>query len=140
MPAGVSIFDVNYWQATNWATVMTYAVADANVPNVSARVTQDLQYQGDGIVTEFSAGTVYSAAETYTTLVFIDNVLQSTPGNYSYDNDTGIIEFSTAPAFGSPVRIVAARMVLSVTNSDAAPAQQTEGHSGNGHFVRRSGF
>ena len=122
VPAGISITDTEYWQATNWPSVMAYAVTDVSIPNVTVSLTQDAEYQGDGIATEFSAGTLYSSADSYTTLVYVDNVLQSTPGNYSYDNVTGIIEFGTAPAFGSQVRIIAARMVLSVTNFESAPA------------------
>ncbi len=123
VPAGTAITDTDFWQATNWSAVMAQAIRNAAIPNVTVSLTQDLEYDADGITTEFSTGALYAAptVDTYTTLVYVDNVLQSDPANYTYDADTNIVTFVTAPLVPSKIRIVGARLVLSVTNFAAAP-------------------
>jgi hypothetical protein len=123
VPAGTAITDTDFWQATNWSAVMAQAIRDAAIPNVTVSLTQDLDYDADGITTEFSTGALYAApaVDTYTTLVYVDNVLQSDPANYTYDPDTNTVTFVTAPLAPSKIRIIGARLVLSVTNFDAAP-------------------
>jgi hypothetical protein len=122
VPAGTAITDTDSWQATNWSAVMAQAIRSAAIPNVTVALTADVTIQGDGFTREFSAGAVYSSADTFTTLVYVDNVLQSSPGNYTYNTATDTIAFVTAPATRSQIRIVGARLVLSVTNFDSAPA------------------
>jgi hypothetical protein len=123
VPAGTAITDTDFWQATNWSAVLAQAIRNAAIPNVTASLTQDLEYDADGITTEFSTGALYAApaVDTYTTLVYVDNVLQSDPANYTYDADTNTVTFVTAPLVPSKIRIVGARLVLSVTNFEAAP-------------------
>jgi len=123
VPAGIAITDTDFWQATNWSAVLGQAIRDAAIPNVTVSLTQDLDYDADGITTEFSTGALYAAptVDTYTTLVYVDNVLQSDPANYTYDADTNTVTFVTAPLVPSKIRIVGARLVLSVTNFEAAP-------------------
>ncbi len=124
VPAGTAITDTDFWQATNWSAVMAQTIANAAIPNVTVSLTQDLEYAADGITTEFSTGALYAAptVDTYTPLVYVDNVLQSDPANYTYDPDTNTVTFVTAPLVPGKIRIVGARLVLSVTNFEAAPA------------------
>jgi hypothetical protein len=123
VPAGTAITDTDFWQATNWSAVMVQAIRNAAIPNVTVSLTQDLDYDADGMTTEFSTGALYAApaVDTYTILVYVDNVLQSDPANYVYDADTNTVTFVTAPLVPSKIRIVGARLVLSVTNFEAAP-------------------
>jgi hypothetical protein len=123
VPAGTAITDTDFWQATNWSAVLAQAIRNAAIPNVTASLTQDLEYNADGMTTEFSTGVLYAtpSVDTYTTLVYVDNVLQSDPANYDYDPDTNTVTFVTAPLAPSKIRIVGARLVLSVTNFDSAP-------------------
>jgi len=141
VPAGTAITDTTYWQATNWSAVMNTAISQTNIPNVATSLTADLEYEGDGATTEFSAGTLYTTPASYTTLVYVDNVLQSSPSNYSYDADTATIDFVTAPVFGSQVRIIGARIVLSVVNSaSAAPLDKLRVAPGTGTLFADLGF
>jgi len=141
VPAGTAITDTTYWQATNWSAVMATAISQASLPNVAASLTADIQYRGDGVTTGFSAGTLYTTPTSYTTLVYVDNVLQSDPGNYSYDTNTAVIDFVTAPTFGSQIRIIGARLVLSVINAAAAsPLDRLRVAPGTGTLFADLGF
>lgn len=121
VPAGTAITDVSYWQPTNWAAVLAADVAASGIPNVTASLTNNVVFVGNGITKEFAVGTVYSAAESYTPLVYVDNVLQVNNVDYVYDNDDETVTFTIAPSFDAEIKIIGARLVLSVTNDQAAP-------------------
>jgi hypothetical protein len=121
VPVGTAITDLDHWLPTNWAAVLSQDINDSGIPNVSASLTDsDVEFEGDGDTTEFSVGTAYSAADSYTTLVYVDNVIQASPGDYVYDNNDETVTFSTAPNRGSTVRVIASRLIISVINDAAA--------------------
>ena len=95
------------------------AINAANIPNATATTTADLTFVGDGITKIFDIGELYSVAESYTTVVYIDDVLQTTPGNYSYNNTTEQITFTTAPDNLSEILVESGRITIHVENYNA---------------------
>jgi len=96
------------------------AINSSGIPNVVATSTPDLTFVGDGFTKIFNVGSVYSAATSYTTVVYVDNVLQTSGVNYTYNNTTKEINFVTAPASMSAITVISGRMTVSVKNSQAA--------------------
>ena len=92
----------------------------ANITNVVATATPDLILTGDGSTTVFDVGTIYSSASAYTTVVYVNTILQTAGVNYTYNNSTQQITFTIAPEYGRQIQIVSGRMTLSVINSEAA--------------------
>ena len=88
------------------------------VPNVIASTPDDLVFAAIGNKT-FDIGVTYSQCDSYTTVVYLDDVLQIVNTDYTYNNSTGIITFSSAPDTGSVVRVVPGILTLSVINSAA---------------------
>ena len=110
-------------------TVPTADIADlvteinsSNIPNAIASLIPDLTFIGDGFTKTYSVGSIYSAAESYTTVVYVDDTLQTAGVDYTYNNTTQQINFVTAPASKSVITVVSGRMTVSVKNSQAAPA------------------
>jgi hypothetical protein len=93
---------------------------DPPIPNVIASTTTDLTFAGDGITNIFGIGSLYSAADSYTTVVYVNNVLQTSGVDYSYNNTSEQIIFTSAPAKNSVILVVSGRLTLSVKNSIAA--------------------
>jgi hypothetical protein len=104
-------------------TVVGLAAA-INVPvtvsNVQASVTADLEFIGDGITKIFPVGTVYSTAGS-TSVVYVDNVLQVSSSDYTYNNTNQQIQFVSAPAIGAEITVVTGRLILSTINNSSAP-------------------
>ena len=96
------------------------AINSANIPNVVATAVPDVTLTGDGKTTSFYVGSVYSAASSYTTVVYVNGTLLTSGPDYSYNNTTQQIFFSVAPAASSVILVQAGRMTLSVMNADAA--------------------
>jgi hypothetical protein len=94
------------------------------IPNARASLTTDLTLYGDGTTKIFDVGTIYSAAESYTTVVYVDDVLQTSGVDYTYDNSTQQINFVSAPASGALILVVSGRMTVTVINSAAAPTNE----------------
>jgi hypothetical protein len=92
----------------------------SNIPNVVASTTSDLAFTGDGATRTFSIGTLYSVASSYTTVVYVDDVLQILNTDYTYNATTRQITFTTAPVVNSDIVVVSGRMTLNVINSAAA--------------------
>jgi len=95
------------------------AINSANIPNVLATLTSDLEFVADGITKIFNIGTLYSDASSYTTVVYLDNILQIAGTDYSYDPVTENIYFVYAPTTGRIITVVSGRLTLSVKNIDA---------------------
>ena len=91
------------------------------IPNARASVTSDLTLYGDGTTQIFDVGTIYSAAESYTTMVYLDDTLQTNGVDYTYDNTAQQINFVTAPSAQSVILVVSGRMTVTVINPAAAP-------------------
>ena len=112
----------NFFVENTGTTVAELATAinAAALPNAIAVPTPDVELVGDGATRVFDIGSIYSAASAYTTVVYINDVLQTDGVNYTYNNATQQITFATAPLFGNTIRVVSGRLTLSVKNSAAA--------------------
>ena len=119
---GVAITNTTYWSPVNWPAQMKDQITAAGIPNVTATLTDNLSFTATGAVREYAVGDLYSSAESYTTLVYVDNVVQATPSDYSYDTTDNTITFSVAPPLNSRVDILGARLTLTVTNTLAVSA------------------
>ena len=100
----------------NTVAGLASAINSADIPNILATATPDLTFIGDEINKIFYIGTIYSAATSYTTVVYVDNVLQTSGVDYSYNNTTNQILFVTAPATASVIKVVSGRLTIGVKN------------------------
>jgi hypothetical protein len=91
------------------------------IPNAIATTTPDLTFIGDGFTKVFDVGSIYSAASSYTTVVYVGATLQTSGVDYTYNNTTKQINFVTAPASLSVITVVSGRITISVKNIQAAP-------------------
>ena len=96
------------------------AINNAGVPNATASSVPDVVVLGDGVIKIFDIGNIYSAASAYTTVVYVDDVLQTYGVDYTYNNTLQQILFVVAPAFESEIVVQAGRMTVNVINSLAA--------------------
>jgi hypothetical protein len=96
------------------------AINAANIPNVLATVTSNLEFISDGITKIYSIGTLYSAASSFTTVVYLDNIKQTEGVNYTYDAATESIYFIFAPSANRVITVVSGRLTISVQNLDAS--------------------
>ena len=96
------------------------AINATSVPNAMANVTTDLTFVGDGSTQTYDVGNVYSAASSYTTVVYINTVLQTAGVDYTYNNSTQQILFTVAPPAKSLIVVVSGRLTISVINTDTA--------------------
>jgi len=105
-------------------TVLGFAAAinAAKIPNVAAVPTPDLTFVGNGSTKAFYIGTLYSTATSYTTVVYVDDILQTFGVDYSYTSATEEINFVYAPGNLSRVLVVSGRLTVSVENAAAAMA------------------
>jgi hypothetical protein len=104
----------------NTVAGLVYAINTSNIPNVVAANATNVILTGNGITKIFNVGNIYSAASAYTTVVYIDNVLQTAGVNYTYNNTLQQIAFVSTPASGAEILVVAGRMTVSVINLAAA--------------------
>ena len=98
------------------------AINEASIPNVIATVTSNLEFIADGVTKIFNIGTLYSVASSYTTVVYLDNILQVSGVDYSYDNSTENIYFLYAPTASRVITVISGRLTISVQNINAGPA------------------
>lgn len=102
---------------------MVAAINTANVPNAIAVLTPDLTFVGDAVTKAFYIGSLYSVAASYTTVVYVDTVLQNSGVDYTYNPTTEQINFITPPAAKAVILVVSGRMTITVKNNAAAPAR-----------------
>ena len=125
-------------------TAVGNIVADINgtvLPNAQATASPDLLLTGDGLTQTFDVGNVYSSASAYNTVVYVDDVLQTSGVDYTYDNDTEILRFETAPDLDSEIRVVSGRITISVINPESAsPLDQLSVLPGTGNLFSDLGF
>jgi hypothetical protein len=95
------------------------AINSAGVPNAIATPTTDLKFVGNGSTQIFNIGSLYAAANSYTTVVYVDSVLQTAGINYTYNSTSQEIIFVTAPVAGSQIVVVSGRVTVSIINSKA---------------------
>jgi hypothetical protein len=96
------------------------AINNSGIPNVAATASPDVILTGDGNTQIFDIGNIYSGASSYTTVVYVDNVLQTAGVDYTYNNVEQQISFLTAPATGAHILVVSGRLTVSVINVEAA--------------------
>jgi hypothetical protein len=106
--------------AVNGASFWTQSF---NVPNVSASLTSNLFFAGDAITKVFDVGTTYSATESYNTVVYVDDILQISGVDYTYNNSTQQIFFVTPPADSTVITVVSGRLILNAIDTTVAPKQ-----------------
>jgi hypothetical protein len=123
LTAGNFIRINNYFVELTGTTVeqLVADITAANLPNIQATSTRDVELLGDSSTRVFDIGSVYSAASSYTTLVLINDVQQTSGVDYNYNNSTQQITFTTAPAFGTTITVVSGRLTISAINIVAAP-------------------
>ena len=92
----------------------------ANLPNATASTTPDLVFEGDGTSQVFDVGNIYADATSYTTVVYVNNVLQTEGPDYNYNNTTKQITFTVAPFNTAKVVVVSGRITFSVKNYNAS--------------------
>ena len=92
----------------------------SGIPNVVATATPNITLYGDGSTKIFDIGNIYSAASAYTTVVYLNSVLQISGVNYTYNNATQQLAFVVTPTIGSIIEVVSGRMTVSVINAAAA--------------------
>jgi hypothetical protein len=105
-------------------TTVEDLVADitaADLPNVTAALTSDLTLEGDGTTKVFDVGTIYSTASSYTTVVYVNDVLLTAGVDYTYNNTAQQISFVIAPNNTASILVISGRVVLTVQNFDSAP-------------------
>jgi hypothetical protein len=115
---------LNNIYVNNTGTTVASLVDDINtasIANVRATLVPDLEFEGDSSTKIFSVGTIYSAAESYTPVVYVNNVLQTLGSDYTYNNSTEQIIFVTAPFNTARIVVVAGRITISVVNYEASP-------------------
>jgi hypothetical protein len=98
------------------------AINAAGIPNVVATMAANAEFVGNGATKVFDIGTLYSAADSYTTVVYINDTLQNYGSDYIYNNTTQQIFFVLAPITGAVVTVVSGRMTLNVKNTESATA------------------
>ena len=104
----------------NTVAGLVSAINSSNVPNALAVSTPDMSFTGNGQTRVFDIGTMYSAAASYTTMVYLNDILLTDGVQYTYNNTTGQITFTTAPIYGDTVKVISGRMTVSVINPKAA--------------------
>jgi hypothetical protein len=104
----------------NTTAGLVAAINSSGIPNVVAANSTDVVLIGDGTTKIFDIGNIYSSASSYTTVVYVDDVLQTAGVDYTYNNTTQQIAFVSAPYAQTPILVVSGRITLSVINLAAA--------------------
>lgn len=133
----------NYFVELTGTTVEDLAadITAANLPNIQAMVTRNVELLGDNSSRVFDVGSVYSVASSYTPLVLINDVVQTVSVNYTYNNTTRQITFTTAPAFGAVITVVSGRLTISaVSTVSTSPTDKLEVAPGTGTAFADLGF
>ena len=96
------------------------AINASGIPNVIATPTPDATFIGNNSTQIFGIGPIYTAAASYTTVVYVNNVLLTENIDYTYNATTEEIIFVTPPANRAVIVVVSGRMTLSVKNVEAS--------------------
>ena len=135
LTAGQFIRINNYFVELTGTTVEELA-ADINsavLPNIQASVSVNVELVGDATTYVFDIGSVYSAASSYTTLVLLNDVVQTYGVDYTYNNDNQQITFVVAPSYGAVITIVSGRLVISaISTVSTLPTNKLEVGPGTG--------
>ena len=104
----------------NTVAGMVQAINASGIPNVIATTTPDLIFVGDGLTQTYNIGPLYTATTSYTTVVFVNTVLQTAGADYTYNASTETINFVVAPIFGATITVISGRITISVKNIAAS--------------------
>ena len=104
----------------NEPTNTNYWTLSTPVPNATATVTPNLIFQGNGVTKIFDVGTIYSAADSYITVVYLNSTLLVSGVDYSYNAGTQQIALVNTPLPGNIVTVMSGRLVLSVLNFESS--------------------
>ena len=141
VPIGTAITDISYWKGSSWTEMFATQINNAGVPNAQASSVPDFEGFADGTSTVYSVGTIYSSADSYTPLVYVDNVAQTPGVNYTYNNSAQTITFATAPAKNVLITAISGRLTVSVRNFDASqPLDRLQVLPGTGTVFEDLGF
>jgi hypothetical protein len=100
---------------------LVLAINTAKVPNAVATLLPNAEFIANGSTQIFDLGTVYTAASAIdATVVYVNNVLQTSGVDYTYNNSTAQLSFVTAPGRSSIITVVPGRMTISVKNMESA--------------------
>lgn len=91
-------------------------INDSNIPNVVASTTSDVILFGDGRTQTFDVGNIYSAAQSYTPILYVDDTLQTLNLDYTYNNTTQQVNFVIAPKVKSVITVVSGRLTVTIKN------------------------
>ena len=98
------------------------AINAAGIPNVQAAATPDLTFIGDGSTKIYNIGTLYSAASSYSTVVYVNGELQTYGSDYTYNNTNQNIYFTYAPGADLTILVVSGRLTIFIQNTKAGIA------------------
>jgi hypothetical protein len=133
----------NYFVEVTGTTVAELA-ADINaaaIPNAQAIPTPDLELVGDSRTKVFDVGSIYSVANSYTPVVYIDNVLKVLNTDYTYNNTTKQITFTVAPVIDAVITVVSGRLIIEVKNqASAVPLDKLQVDKGTGTVLADLGI
>lgn len=104
----------------NTVSGLVSAINSSGIPNVIASSTPNLELVGDGNTRIFDVGSIYSVASSFTTVVYVGDVLQVENTDYTYNSTTEQIIFLLAPAAQSLITVVSGRITINVINAVAA--------------------
>jgi hypothetical protein len=99
------------------------AIDSGVLPNVTVTATNDVTLISTGTTTVYNIGSIYSDASSYTTVVYVDDVLQTYTTDYTYNNTTEEITFVSAPVSGAAIVVVSGRIIFAVKNYNSAPVR-----------------
>lgn len=135
---------INGYFVRSTGTTVAQLAGDINssaVPNVTAYATTNVELIGDGTTYIFDVGSIYSAASSYTTVVYVNNVLQTAGIDYSYNNTTQQITFAVAPLYTYPITVVSGRITISVSNfASSTPTNRLQVLPGTGTLFNNLGL
>lgn len=90
------------------------------IPNAVATASANPTFIADGTTKIFDIGATYAGQTNPNTVVYVDTILQTLNGDYTYNATTEQIIFTLAPAVDTVITVVSGRMTVNVINLAAA--------------------
>ena len=124
-------------------TTVNDLVADINraqIPNVVATMLPDVAFVAAPGVRTYSVGSIYSAAASYTAVVFLNGTLLDSSA-YTYNNITQQITLTTTPVAGDVYTVKSGRFRIEVKNqATSQPLNRVQVLPGTGTVFNTLGF
>ena len=123
VPGGTDILDTDYWRLID-TTAFAYIInliafrhqVNAIVPNVSAVLSSNIQITPSGLDRTYSIGTAYQNVESYTPLVYVNNVLKTVNVDYTLNLTAKTLTFTTPPPSTADITVVTGVISFSTIN------------------------